>query len=75
VIVVVRRIVGVEIVNESKRTKIKGQSEEGRIICIQDAIRKRIRLPVGNGYRIATDDFAVKTGKPVLFGLGRPLNG
>ena len=60
-------VIRVKVVKESKRSKVEGKSKEGSIVCVEDAICESVGLPCGDGFGVATGDFAIETCVTVFF--------
>ena len=73
-VVVVRRVGGVEVVQEGKGPEVEGEAEKRSVVGIEDTIGEGVGLPSGHGQGVAASDFAVEAGEAVFFGAGRTLN-
>ena len=60
-------VIGVKVVKKSKGSKVKGKSKEGSIVCVEDAVCESVGLPCGDGFGVATGDFAIESCVTVFF--------
>ena len=73
-VVMIRRVGGVEVVEEGEGAEVEGKAEKGGVIGIEDTVGEGIRLPGGDGQGVTAGDFTVEAGETVLFGTGGTLD-